>query len=494
MQRRACACVHPQAVLLTASVCVEPCRPRARRRGGVHAPRCTRRPTSCVLRQPAGASLVLLEARPQVASAECFAVICELRAPLLASVHPPLILSLFYLVGARTCEGMTEMVQRTGHGHGLGGRVSKTRERGCEEMVVPGQRWKGARKREPRAGEGEGRAGAGAREQGRKAECRTEPQPSKRVSVSKMGKLVWLAAVVALTVPSASAAVTAANPEGENRTLMDKIVRYNWKLCDQCSDNANDLCYAQGIIRGRKNRRRCDWAPCDPNNDKVNNRGWFCEANSDAVLMPQGSKQDARDVGRGNGFALETSHPANKPAGALLIPPQQALYCVPCNRTVNGWCDPYSGNACDDGAVCRSCDKLFPGEDDVKGRGWTCSDRSDSPQVCVNANGMVHIDVTSFAVTDATTGAVSYKVPRSAYASTIITKRCKDTPFCLWGMVAGMSIVSIVIIADTIFGRIVHHSKDFAATMGTGTVVLDDQGMFLIDSGALDWATIPNGP
>ena len=264
-----------------------------------------------------------------------------------------------------------------------------------------------------------------------------------------MAKLVWFvaAAALALAVPSSSASAStasgtaAASEGGANRTLMDTIVRYDWKLCDQCSDNANDLCYAQGIIRGRKNRRRCDWAPCDPNNDKVNNRGWFCAANSDAVLMPQGSKQDARDVGRGNGFALQTSHPANEPAGALLIPPQQALYCVPCNSSDNGWCDPHSGNKCDQDATCRSCDALFQGNGDVGGRGWTCNDRSDTPQVCVNGNGMVHINVTAFTVTDSTTGVVSYQIPRSAYASTIIQKRCKDTPFCLWGSIAGAVVI-----------------------------------------------------
>jgi hypothetical protein len=88
---------------------------------------------------------------------------------------------------------------------------------------------------------------------------------------------------------------------------MNTVARYNWELCDQCSSNPNDLCIAQGIIKNRKIRRSCDWAPCDPNNELVNKRGWFCKSNTDAVLVPQGSKQTGRRVGRGEGLTISVT-------------------------------------------------------------------------------------------------------------------------------------------------------------------------------------------
>ncbi len=160
------------------------------------------------------------------------------------------------------------------------------------------------------------------------------------------------------------------------------------------------------------------------------------------MLFPQGSKQDARRAGHSESFTLQPSHPANTPAGFEFIPPQQAVFCVPCNKTASGWCDPQSGDECDGGAVCKSCDALFPDNADLQGRGWLCNKKSkDSPEVCVNGNGMAHVDVSQFAVFNSTGSVTSTAVPRKSFASTIIQKRCKDTPFCLWGSVAGAVVL-----------------------------------------------------
>ena len=125
-----------------------------------------------------------------------------------------------------------------------------------------------------------------------------------------MVKLVLLASLAAAVVRAQGrmgdkgAEQAVAEPD---RELMNTVARYNWELCDQCSSNPNDLCHAAGIIRNRKIRRSCDWAPCDPNNELVNKRGWFCKSNTDAVLVPQGSKQTGRRVGRGEGLTISVT-------------------------------------------------------------------------------------------------------------------------------------------------------------------------------------------
>ena len=92
---------------------------------------------------------------------------------------------------------------------------------------------------------------------------------------------------------------------GESRELIHTIVRYNGKLCDQCTDDANDVCLMQGIIKGRKSRRSCDFLPCD----EVR----VCAMDTHAVLFPQGSKQDARRVGCSESFTLNPLDPATRP-------------------------------------------------------------------------------------------------------------------------------------------------------------------------------------
>jgi hypothetical protein len=315
-----------------------------------------------------------------------------------------------------------------------------------------------------------------------------------------MKNLSLLCAVASMATLSALASAQHLRSEdesaGESRELMNTIVRYNWKLCDQCTDNPNDMCLAQGIIKGRKTRRSCDFSPCDATNDKVNNRGWFCAKDTDAVLFPQGSKQDARRAGKSESFTLQPSHPANEPAGVEFIPPQQAVFCVPCNQTAsgdpgNGWCDPQSGDKCDGGAVCKSCDALFPDNADVKGRGWLCNKKAtDSPEVCVNGNAMAHVNISQFAQFNSTGGITSISVPRNAFASTIALKRCKDTPFCLWGSVAG----TVVLIIATLGVAAYLAPEAFAVAAEVAPAVAEEVEMVQIEGKVINVAGILDSP
>ena len=233
-----------------------------------------------------------------------------------------------------------------------------------------------------------------------------------------------------------------------DRELMNTVARYNWALCDQCSSNPNDLCHAAGIIKNRKMRRSCDWAPCDPNNEIVNERGWFCKSNTDAVLVPQGSKQTGRRVGRGDGLTILPSHPANRPQGFEIILPQQSVACVPCQGAKAGsWCKPGSstgdGDLC--GFSCKACNSIFPDNPYLAGRGWFCDDSStDSPNVCVNAHNIAIIDMAKFMTEDAARNTTQIRIPRSSFAAAIEKKPCRDTPICLWGSIAAAVLLVVV--------------------------------------------------
>jgi hypothetical protein len=296
------------------------------------------------------------------------------------------------------------------------------------------------------------------------------------VASDKMKSLFLVAASVATLSALGSAQLLRAGDASadEPRDLMNTITRYNWKLCDQCSGDPNNMCVAAGIIKGRKMRRSCDFSPCDPNNSKVNQRGWFCAKNTDAVLMPQGSKQDARRAARRDNFLLQPSHPANLAQGALFIPPQQAVHCVPCKSTA-GWCDPFDGTACDGSATCAMCDVLFPDSPTLAGRGWLCNAKStDSPEVCVNNDGFAIVNITQFLVVDAAGNVTGVNLTPKSFASTIAKKSCKDTPFCLWGSIAGAVLVTIVTLG---FGLLAEGAAGAAAAGGAaGAAVIEGAG------------------
>jgi hypothetical protein len=87
---------------------------------------------------------------------------------------------------------------------------------------------------------------------------------------------------------------------------------------------------------------------------------------------------------------------------------------------------------------------LFPDSPTLAGRGWLCNAQStDSPEVCVNNDGIALVNVTQFLVLDAA-GNVTAKLTPASFASTIAKKSCKDTPFCLWGSIAGAVLATIV--------------------------------------------------
>jgi hypothetical protein len=225
---------------------------------------------------------------------------------------------------------------------------------------------------------------------------------------------------------------------------MNTITRYDWYLCDQCSSHPNDLCHGAGIIKDRKMRRSCDWSLCDSNNDLVNNRGWFCKSGTSEVLVPEGSKQTGRRIGRGDGLTVLPSHPANQPQGFEVILPQQSVACVPCQgAAAGGWCSPSSGKPC--GFSCKPCDQLFSGNTYLAGRGWFCDDSStDSPNVCVNSHNIALVDVAQFTTVDAATNTSVIKIPGRSMAAAIEKKACHDTAFCLWGSIAGAVLLVIV--------------------------------------------------
>jgi hypothetical protein len=166
------------------------------------------------------------------------------------------------------------------------------------------------------------------------------------------------------------------------------------------------------------------------------------------VLVPQGSKQTGRRVGRGEGLTILPSHPANRPQGFEIILPQQSVACVPCQGAkAGGWCKPGSSSADGDscGFSCKACDSIFPDNRFLAGRGWFCDDSStDSPTVCVNAHNIALVDAAKFMTVDATRNMTQMRIPRSSFAAAIEKKPCRQTPICLWGSIAAAVLLVVV--------------------------------------------------